>query len=363
MSVYFDTLHLYYLTQYLPVFREIVKRGIKVVFVFYRYEATEAIITKIIEAEKLPSVWVTSPDQAVALYQKECPDWVIFGNSFSLLAKLSPATQTAQLYHGIGMKSDVYQPGLMEMNIRFTEGPHYTETLARLFPGRPLLEVGYAKLDPLFAPKDLRPEMDFQRIGLSPQQPTILYAPTFYPSSIEMMPDDMPGHFAPCNLIAKPHMFTYSKARYKKQRRKLQLWKRFANCFVADGLEFNLLPFMNSADLMISDASSALFEFAALDKPVIWCDFLKLRWTYRGIFSYRLNRRMDDTIWQYADIAMHASNFETLKSAVAKQLENPAQYRDARRKYTARLIGTTDGNVSVRIVDYLVANRYKRPLE
>ena len=92
------------------------------------------------------------------------------------------------------------------MNIRFTEGPHYTETLAQLFPGRPLLEVGYA------------------------------------------------------------------------------------NCFVAD-------------------------------------------------------------------IGMHASNPDMLKNSVGKQLQQPEQFRAKRRKYTARLIGSTDGHVSRRIVDYLVANR------
>lgn len=352
--IYFDTLHLYYLTQYLPVFRELEKRGLKANFVFYRNPKTESMVKDVIAHEMLPSLWVDSLEQAKALYQKEQPAWVIFGNGFAPLDELPKAVKTAQLYHGIGMKSDVYQPALMMMDIRFIEGPHYTEALTRLFPGRPMLEVGYAKLDPLFGPMAQRPVLDLARIGLSAQKPTLLYAPTFYPSSIERMPDDLPDHFNNANLIIKPHMFSYSKARYKNQRKKLNVWSQYDNCFTADPSLFNLLPFMNTANLMISDASSALFEFAALNKPVIWCDFLKLRWTYRGIFRYRLNRRMDQSILQYADIGRHASSFDSLKKAVWNQLENPDQFEKNRRTYTSRLIGKTDGQVSKRIVDYLV---------
>jgi CDP-glycerol glycerophosphotransferase (TagB/SpsB family) len=352
MTLYFDTLHLYYLTQYLPVYRELERRGIRAVFIFYRNGATDKIVAQIIEKEQLPAIWVDSVNQAAACYLKDEPDWVVFGNSFSPLAQLHPGTKTAQLYHAIGMKNDVYQKGLMEMDIRFTEGPHYTEVLERLFPGRPMLEVGYAKLDPLFGPKPDRPEIDFDRIGLPADQPTLLYAPTFYPSSIEMMPDDLPAHFSDYNLIVKPHMFTFSKARYKKQVKKLKGWAAYANCVVTDPFLFNLLPYMNSADLMISDASSALFEFAAMDKPVIWCDFLKLRWTYRGIFRYRFKRRMDQRIYQYADIGKHASGFDTLRDCVLHQLQHIEEFQGKRREYTARLIGVTDGFVSKRIVDY-----------
>ncbi len=352
MMICFDTLHLYYLTQYLPVYRILEQRGIRALFLVYRHQVTDAIVKEIIDTEKLPVVWVDTAGQAAAYCRENQPDWVVFGNSFSRLADLHPMTKTAQLYHGIGMKNDVYQPGLMEMDIRFTEGPHYTETLARLFPGRPLLEVGYAKLDPLFGPESHRPGIDFERVGLDAHRPTLLYAPTFYPSSIEMMPDNLPDHFSEFNLIVKPHMFTYSKPRYKNQQRKLCSWDAYANCFVVKASAFNLLPYMNSADLMISDASSALFEFAALGKPVVWCDFLKLRWTYRGLFRYRFKQRMDPFIYQYADIGIHAPNFDRLRECVIHQLEHGEEFQAKRQEYTARLIGVTDGRVSERIVDF-----------
>ncbi len=354
MKICFDTLHLYYLTQYLPVYHELAKRDISAEFLFYGFENNQSIAKRVITDENLSVKWVTSVTAAKDYYLRNYPDWVIFGNGFKLVAELPSSIKTAQLYHGIGMKSDVYQPSLMEMNIRFIEGPHYTEILSRRFPDRPTLEVGYAKLDPLFGPTSHQHVADLIKMGLSPQKPTLLYAPTFYPSSIEMMPEDLPAHFSKANLIVKPHLFTYSKKRYKKQRGLLRKWEQFDNCALVEPSFFNLLPFMNAADLMISDASSALFEFAALDKPVVWCDFLKLRWTYKGIFRYRLNRRMDASIRRYEDICHHAENVDSLKQAVWQQLENPDLYSEKRREYTARLIGTTDGRVSERIVDYLV---------
>lgn len=354
MNICFDTLHLYYLTQYLPVYHELVKRNIPAEFLFYGSAENNVMAKRVIADERLTVRWVTSVEAANNYYIRKRPDWIIFGNGFKPVGDLPPPIKTAQLYHGIGMKSDVYQPALMEMDIRFIEGPHYTEILNRYFPDRPTLEVGYAKLDPLFGPPVNQPTVDLEKMGLSPQKPTLLYAPTFYPSSIEKMPDDLPNHFSGANLIVKPHMFTYSKKRYKNQRRLLRKWERFDNCITVEPSFFNLLPFMNAADLMISDASSALFEFAALDKPVIWCDFLKLRWTYRGIFRYRLNRRMDVSIRRYTDICRHAKNIDSLKNAVWQQLENPDLFSEKRREYTARLIGPTDGRVSERIVNYLV---------
>ena len=357
MKIIFDATHLYYLTQYLPVYRRLQERGAECHFCFYREHGMQQAIDTVVSQEGLKAHWVENRAGAARLYREMSPHWVIFGNTFPDLDKLAPATKTAQLYHGIGMKSDVYRPGLMEMDIRFVEGPHYTEILERMYPGRPMLEVGYAKLDPLFGPPDRRPRLDLAGAGLDENKRTILYAPTYYPSSIELMADDWPGQFREYNLIVKPHPFTLSKEKYRRQREKLTRWSRAPNVHFPEPDAFNLLPYMGCADLMISDASSALFEFAALDKPVVWCDFLKVRWSYRGPLRFRLRKRMDDTIYQYSDISAHARSYQELKAVVEAELANPRRYAEKRRRHTRRLIGKTDGKVSERIADHLLAQR------
>ena len=354
VTIYFDCTHLYYLTQYLPVYQILRERGVDCHFSFYREHAIGEATEKVIKQEKLQAHWVENRNEATELYNQARPEWLVLGNSYPDLEQIHSSIKTAQLYHGIGMKSDVYRPELMEMDIRFVEAPHYSEILSQMYPGRPMLEVGYAKLDPLFGSKEIPPRLDLIKLGLDPSKPILLYAPTYYPSSIELMPDNWPQEFSDYNLIVKVHPFTLSKPKYLAQRKKLMLWAASDNVHLPPADAFNLLPYYMISDLLISDASSALFEFAAMDKPVIWCDFLKVRWTHRGLLRAQLKKRLDDTIIQYYDICEHAKHYKELKSTVASQLEKPEQYAQQRRDYTARLIGKIDGNVSNRIAEHLL---------
>lgn len=47
------------------------------------------------------------------------------------------------------------------------------------------MDTGYAKLDPLINNESLG--FSCEQLGLDSKKPTVLYAPTFYPSSIEKM--------------------------------------------------------------------------------------------------------------------------------------------------------------------------------
>jgi len=180
-----------------------------------------------------------------------------------------------------------------------------------------------------------------------------LYSPTFYPSSIECFPKNFPEQFQQYNILIKPHYFSLSKEKYTKQRDLLQHWANYKNVYLAKVENYSLVPFMANADLLISDASSALFEFAALNKPVIWCDFLKLRWSYRGIFSYRFKKRMDQDYGEYAEIAVHAANYNQLAKFIEQQINQPNLLENIRLQYAEKLAGNLDGLASARIIEYL----------
>jgi len=356
MIIYFDVQHLYYLPQYLPVYHELKSRGIQCHFLFYNNSALDELIKHVIESETLPAFWADSDDSALKHYQAAAPHWIVFGNHFQHVDKLMPPTKSALLYHGIGVKDCYYDEKLNKMDIRFVEGPHRYKEIMRRYPNARLETVGFAKLDPLFSQTTKCPQFDLVQTGLSPDKPTLLYAPTFYPSSIECITDDWPQKFEAFNIIIKPHFFTLSQKRYVRQRRKIEHWAKADNVYIAKDIEYSLLPFMATADLLISEASSALFEFAALDKPVIWCDFLKLRWSYCGPLRYRFTRRMDQTIQHYHDIAAHAGHYRALYQMTCEQLDNPAQHRSSRQRYCEELMGNCDGMASQRIADYLAAH-------
>jgi len=356
VKVFFDTRELYFLTQYAPVFRALRARGVECRFVAYDNRPEQLAAAKKAFADlALPVQWCGTKEDGLAFYRTEQPDWVLFGNGYAYVRELPRETRTAMLYHGIGTKSDVYSPTLMEMDVRFVEGPHYERRLRELFPEARLHAVGYAKVDPFSYPADERPRLDLAALGLDPRKKTLLYAPTHMPSSFPRMADDFPAHFADFNVIVKAHALSFFGGKKKSHRRLMELWSRAPNVHVVPYDRYDPLPYMAAADLLISDESSVLFEFAVLDRPIVWCDFLWVHWTRRGPLAYRLRRRMDASVDPYRDMAVHARRYRDLRRIVDEELAHPERFREARARAVAALVGPTDGRVSERIADVLLS--------
>ena len=353
MLVYFDVLHPYYLPQYLPVRDLLTSLNQKVVFVIYKNEEQYVAIASMIDRYQLEVYWVESKVDAIKFYQTNKPDWIIFGNAFSELTTLKTiGIKTALMQHGIGPKSCYYDVSESDFDVRFVEGQYRLQRLQKRFPEKHFIDTGFAKLDPVVN-GTLTP-LDIKSLGLDPSKKTILYAPTFYPSSLEKMAKKWPLEFNEYNIILKPHYFSLTKPGYKKHKQLLEAWATFDNVYLAPVEEVNLNPFIQVADIMISDASSAIFEFTALNKPVVWCDFYQLRWAYRGIFKFRFKRRMDEDLYKYADIAAHAKSYSQLKNIVDDQVSNPDLFESQRLSYTSELAGVVDGKCSLRIANYLI---------
>ena len=355
MFVYFDVLHIYYIPQYLPVIKKLTKKGHKCVLIFYKSQDAKliSVCNKFIADNRLSAVWLNDTSQAFAFYQKSEVDWIIFGNAFPQSEKLN--RKTALMQHGIGPKQCYYDVSNAGMTVRFVEGVHRKNRLQSLYPNGTFIDSGYAKLDPLF---DYSVEkISLEKLGLDPNKRTLLYAPTFYPSSIECMSDHFADDFADYNIIIKPHFFTLTKPRYKKQRFKLANWKKHTNVYIADENQFDLTPFIAVADIMLSDASSAIFEFAALDKPVIWCDFYKLRWSYRGIFSFRLKGRLDDDIHYFNEICYPAKHYQDLANMINQSSYESDVFKENRARLIKLLAGKMDGLSAERIANYLEENK------
>lgn len=352
MKIIFDVQELYYLAQYLPVLRELEKRNVSCSFVIYENQDFNHLLTKAVNEENLDACFVKDKHQALEHYLEKKADWVIFGNHFFDVKSLHTVSKTAQFGHAIGIKKSYYTKSKTQMTVRFVEGKRRLEIIKKMYPKANFVLTGFAKLDPVYNKKIAGLDLDL--MGLDPEKKTILYAPTFYPSSIELFSDDFPNDFSEYNIIVKPHYFSLTKKKYMGQQNKFNTWKtRYSNVYVASLDEHSLLPFMVTADILISEASSSLFEFAALDKPVVWCDFLHLRWSYRGLFHFRLKSRLDQDILKFSDIGPHAANFADLKQIVDEQLAAPAMFSSKRKKYCNLFVGVVDGKASQRIADYL----------
>lgn len=351
MHICFDTQNIYYLPQYLPVAKELTSRGHHCEYIVYKDKNDETQFNTELNQLDNNVTWVDNESAAYDYYIRSRPAWIFFGNTFPQLYNIHKHSKTAQLGHGIGPKPSYYHKSSTPMTVRFMEGAKRLEKIKALYPDDNFVQVGFSKLDPLFNP-DTNDSFTYPAT-LDPEKKTILYAPTFNPSSIEMFPDNWPANFSDYNIIIKPHSLSYSRPRYKKQRRKFTIWSEYNNLYMAKDTEFSLLPFMAVSDILLSEASSTLFEFAALDRPVIVCNFFKLKWSYRGIFKYRFNQRFKTDNVIYKNIGKHVNSYKELQPAIPQQLNNPGEYHKQRLQYTFDHVGPTDGKASIRIADYI----------
>lgn len=351
MFIVFDTLNVYYIPQYMPVIHELTLRGHIVKMVCYSNKNDQDVLAKTFDEVGVECIWVSNTQEAEQVYVTIKPDWIFFGNEFPHLNSVHQYSKTAQLGHGVGPKPSYYHKSITPMTVRFIEGSLRLEKIKQYYPKGNFVAVGFSKLDPLFKHQDLG--LNLTQLGLDVSKKTILYAPTFNPSSLECFPDNWPEDFKEYNILIKPHSLTQVRPQYANQRAKLTKWSKFPNVYVANENDISLLPFIQNADILLSEASSTLFEFAAIGRPVIVCNFFKLKWTYRGIFKYRFEKRFGKDNVLYKDIGLHVDNYKSLIKAIPQQLADPQSYQANRHKYTQEHVGPTDGLASVRIVDYL----------
>jgi hypothetical protein len=338
---------LYYVPHFLPVADEMRKRGLSHAWIF----SDKSNINSSKVAEGLGLNLINGTPEAPGA----SADFFIFGNSYDKLTSVQGIT--VLIYHGIGTKACYYDRDLSDFNIRFVEGDYRKRELDSRSPGlsqeRPV--VGFSKLDPAAIFSQADREKFLTALGLDPSLKTVLYSPTYYPSSIEFMNSKFPDDCNDLNIIVKPHQFSYMP-KYKKQMRVMEAWNKKPNVYLAKLEDFNLLPFFAVSDAMISDESSAIFEYAALGKPVVRNRFVKLRLSYR-LFPWKLRKRMDQDIERYSLVAKDAHNYEEmiqlLREVLAKQWANTADIE----RYSHELVGDVDGKVSTRIVDYLISHK------
>ena len=110
--------------------------------------------------------------------------------------------------HGTwGGKTVNYAPDLNDVDLRFLDGKFMEDRLLELFPEKKSIYYisGYSKLDNYFQLTEEDRIKFLQSCHLDINKKTILYAPTFYPSSILKMGKKFPEDFAEYNIILKPH--------------------------------------------------------------------------------------------------------------------------------------------------------------
>lgn len=187
------------------------------------------------------------------------------------------ARKKVQIFHGVSFKNLAISEKVLRYDFVCLPGDYHASGfrdrgLVRS-DGPLCVETGFAKMDAFFSGA-LNRERVLDDIGVDPGKPTLLYAPTGgKKNSLETMGERVIQNLAEeksWNLLVKPHdhpkksIDWFSKlARYENERVRLIR-------------ERDIIPFLYSADLLLSDASSVAVEFTLLDRPIVFLDVPKL---------------------------------------------------------------------------------------
>ncbi len=247
--------------------------------------------------------------------------------------------------HGVLCKGQYYtktQTALRENSADVVCVPgDYHASLMRQILTKPVIATGMSKLDPLFSGQLKRDEI-LQDFGLPLDFKYILFAPTFndelssIPFTMNRITDVIPDDKT--ILLIKLHGST--KQEYKDMYAGLPAVD--PRVVYIDLLD--ITPFLAVADLMISDVSSAMMEFAALAKPIVL--FNNPNWK-----SYT-NYNPSDIEFTLRNIGSQVNSLAEIVSAVKDIFAGNDPYKDDRKNISdAMFANKYDGKATQKILN------------
>ncbi len=370
-KVLIDSFHLYHLPQMEPVAKLLIKNpNFDVYFsTSHNIEIEERKLTlKIFDKNNWKYIIGNDEEDRKKQINKLNPDVFICGWSrYPIQEFCGPNTICCMIYHGIGIKPSYYRDHNKRLDIRFIEGSFREKQLRNYGVESDLELVGFAKIDPLFNGEIGSQAEILEQLCLDPSKKTILYAPTFYPSSFEIFGLDLIKLTEKYNLIIKLHQWIYFKSNFagmnfKKQKKLInKIEKRFPAVKIIMPEDYNIVPLYRAADVMLTEASSTIYEMMALQKHVIICDFYKKKFSHRISEKRMFKRRLDiDMKSDLYDFCYHIKSPKELPDALDKCFNKPDPFIKIRNKYIEKMLYKIDGKASDRIVEAIIKHLKNR---
>jgi CDP-glycerol glycerophosphotransferase (TagB/SpsB family) len=240
------------------------------------------------------------------------------------------------MFHGVSFKGKPYSEKVFAYDKLFIVG----EDMRRRFIQRGILrqddsrieKIGMPKTDPLVDGSLNRTEI-FDRLRLDASRKTVLYAPTWRPeSSLYSIGAELMRELArlDLNLLVKLHDLVYDTRVKPAGGRQGIDWAREIRRFETDRVrvirDYDIVPYLFVADVLISDASSAANEFLLLDRPIIFIDVPALIAKYKDTIDLETWGRQTGTT---------VSTVPELLGALEEAFAEPLRLRDVRRAAAA----------------------------
>ena len=192
--------------------------------------------------------------------------------------------------------------------------------------------IGMPKVDCL-VDGSLDPREVLQSLGLDPQRPTVLYAPTWSPaSSLNRLGIELVKRLRalPINLVVKLHDRSCDP---RPQYSGAVDWRAALAPHLQRGSAIlvtsaDICPYLAAADVMVTDHSSAGFEYLLRDRPLVRIHMPEL---------IALANVHHDYVRLLAEVSESATDVADTVAAVERALADPGQRSAARRAVAADL--------------------------
>jgi CDP-glycerol glycerophosphotransferase len=209
--------------------------------------------------------------------------------------------------------------------------------LEHVYPGVPLLKTGYPRTDQLVSPRasEIRDQVR-QRLGVRPEQRAVLYAPTFrddditlrFPLEPNMLRDAVDADTV---FLARSHAMTPSE----DSGADWEGWKDVTS-------DPDIADLHLAADVLITDYSSSMFDFAVTGKPLLFYTYdLEHYRAHRG-FCFDFENESPGPLLRTPEQVV-----EALGSLEDVRAEYAPRYEAFRRRFCH----WDDGHASERVVD------------
>ena len=352
-KVLFETHHLYYWPNFLPVVEELLKREKYVINVSMPKRSSslqENILDNVCSVTGISFITANTEEERLNKIIKADYDIIIVGNVGQLNQIASSDALVVMVYHGIGLKQSYYNDIDERVDIRSVESVARFNEL-KDYGHENLALTGFTKLDRLVTLANESINETRTKLQIDPSKKTVLYAPSFYPTSIDRVCPFLPELGQDHNVIIKLHGFSWEQKKYHYQNILCsELSKENENIHLLANEDFDIIPYYLMADILISDISSTIFEFLPRDKPIIQAQCYNLKFKHR-IFKRRFWRKMDLERQDSVDFTYQISEPEDLLGMVYYAIDNMDEMSSNRIEASDFYLYETDGKASTRLVD------------
>ncbi len=236
-----------------------------------------------------------------------------------------------ELFHGIGIEKLSHYRIRHFFDIYLTSGPVVTERfreIQRKYRYFSVIETGWPKMDHILAYNTAELK---KRYKVPHDKKVILYAPT-HSSRMESAKELLPL----IETIMKQDEIWFCKP-HEFMERDVLVELRSKKIILIDS--YDITPYLHLADVLVSDTSSVVYEFMALNKPVITLKTIARK-----------------------DKGINIQSPLELRTALDRSFANPSEFSSRRERHMSEVNPRLDGTVSKTIIDQLLMINPDLPL-